>query len=241
MEVPQQNQKEKKIHFRTGDRRQKGRRSLPIAENRKTGKKEPYAYTFKDRHLGELKVLSSANAWWDDDGVKLQLLINAYKFYATDEQACYYAGISMTQLKYFQELHPGFYPIKHACKQSPNILARKTIVDRVSKDPDLARWWLERTEKDAFSSRQENTGAGGRDLFEQASQELKSLGEKLRNIEQPDDDTGDNKGTAEKHPAAEQPGHADAGPDGHGDEAAPAADTPQAPGVSDGAGKPVQD
>jgi hypothetical protein len=139
-------------------------RVAPDPESRQTGKEEPYAYIWTDKNLGELPVLNTANAWWLDQ-TKLHLLVAAYKFYATDEQASYYAGISYAQLLYFQKLHPDFYEIKHAAKQDPTLRAKQTIVTGIDKlDRPTAMWWLERIEKNTFSPRQEQTGAGGKDL-----------------------------------------------------------------------------
>lgn len=182
---------------------------------RREDKHGQYAYTWKDAKLGELKVLNTANAWWLNEQ-KLHDLIAAYKFYATDDQACYYAGINLGQLKYFQSLHPDFFAIKHAAKQDPNLRAKKTIVAEVEKNPDTAKWWLERTEKESFSSRVESTGANGRDLYDGLTQEIRELGEKV--IHGGDD---------EKHAGESPAGDADAGSDGAGHAPEPAGDQPQ--------------
>lgn len=213
MEEPKQKGKLDEIvksRINGGNRRVKGRRSAPKAENRQTGQDEPYAYTFKDPNIGTMPVLNSANAWWLD-ATKLQMLISAYKFHATDDQACYYAGISRKQLEYFQNLHPDFYGIKHACKQDANLRARKRIVGDIDKDTANAWKWLERTEKETFSPRIEATGANGRDLID-------GLTVQVRNMLLEDDDDDDNNNT-EKHPGEHDATDADAGQDGPGDEA----------------------
>lgn len=205
MGVPQQ------VQFRIngGNRKPKGKRSAPKTENRLTGKKEPYAYIFSDPAIGEMPVLSTANAWWAD-ATKVKKLVDAYKFYATDDQACYYAGINMGQLRYFQDMHPDFFMIKHAAKQDPTLRAKKTIVEAIGKSDDMARWWVERLEKDTFSTRQENTGPNGRDLYDGLTQEIKQIGEALR--QEPD----------EEHPDKPAPADANAGQGGPGNEAKPA-------------------
>lgn len=182
-----------------------------MAELRMTGKKEPYAYTFKDPNLGELPILNSSNAWWLD-AVKLNKLVDAYKFHATDDQACYYAGISKTQLLYFQELHPDFYRIKDAVKQDANLRARKRVIGDIDKDTSNAWKWLERTEKDIFSPRVEAAGLNGRDLFDGVTAELKALTEGIRKRQRD-----------EKYTGEQNTDHPDAGPDGAGD--VPAAGT----------------
>lgn len=161
-------EKPKGVNFKDNNTKPRGRRSAPKSEERMTGKNDPYAYIFKDPTLGELKVLNSSNAWWLDS-VKLQKLIDSYKLYATDDQACFYAGITTNQLEYFQKLHPDFYGIKHACKQYPNLSAKKKVVGDIEKSTETAKWWLERTEKDTFSTRQEQTAKDGQPLFPQGN------------------------------------------------------------------------
>ena len=187
-----------------------------MAEARQTGKQSPIAYRFRDPRVGEMDVLNSANGWWIgvEGGIKLQKLVDAYCFYYTDDEAISYAGISERQLKYFQELHPDFYPIKHAAKRQPDMHAKKKIVEQAGKDVSWAAWWLSRTQKETFSTRVEATGANGRDLFDGMAQEIRKLGEELRNEPYDDDD--------EKHPGTLDAGHPDAGPVGTGDEASPA-------------------
>lgn len=207
----------KMTRLNSGNTKPKGKRSAPKSEDRKTGKKDPHAYIFKDANLGEMPVLNSANAWWIDQA-KLTKLVDAYKFYATDDQACFYAGISLTQLSYFQELHPDFYRIKHLAKQDPGLRAKKTIVTSLDKDRDTARWWTERTEKE-FNPKLENTN-GGKDLYDGLTKEIKDLGEQLRN------NKNDNKpDTTEKHASTENTGGApNAEPDGDRNDTAPTGD-----------------
>lgn len=175
---------------------------------RQTGKEEPYAYVFKDANLGEMPVVNTANAWWVDSQ-KLNKLVDAYKFYATDDQACFYAGISIGQLKYFQELHPDFLAIKHAAKQEPTLRAKRTIVKTLDSDNETAKWWAERVEKGDFSTRTENVGPGGKDIYDNLTKEIKELGEKLRN--NLNDDTND---TTEEHASGQTGGDTNTEPQG---------------------------
>lgn len=207
------------INFKDNNIRPKGRRSKPKAEKRQTGKAQPYAYEFSYKGK-KFEVLSTANGWWgkEDGKVKLHKLVTAYEFYFTDDQACSYAEISSEQLQYFQELHPDFYGIKHAAKQSPNQVAKKKIVGELGKDKELSKWWLEKTEKDTFGNKVEATGPNGRDLFDGLSQEIRKLGEEIRNDENDDYDNQNDK----KLPGEPDAGDTDAGQDGAGDEATPA-------------------
>lgn len=204
-----------KIKLTPGNRKRKGRRSRPKAEARQIGKERtPYAYIFNDPRVGGLAVLNSANAWWADmEGhVKLQKLVDAYCYYMTDAEACSYAGITWGQLKYFQELHPDFYTIKDVAKSQPDILAKRVLVQAASKDPGWASWWISRTQKETFSTRIDVGGANGRDLFDGLAQEIRQLGEALRN--EPDDyDTA-----SEEHLGELATGNTDAGANGRGDE-----------------------
>lgn len=200
--------------MRPGNRKPKGKRSAPKAEDRRDGKKQLYAYIWSDPSLGELPILNSPNAWWLD-AIKLQKLVDAYKFYATDDQACYYAGINMGQLRYFQELHPDFFSIKHAAKQDPTLRAKKTVVSSLEKNPEQAHWWLERLEKDTFSTRTEQTGAGGKDLYDGLSQQIKTLTEEV---------IKNGSSTNEKYPDEPETRSDDAGQSGDGDEAEATAD-----------------
>ena len=169
-----------------------------------------------------MDVLNSANGWWIgvEGGIKLQKLVDAYCFYYTDDEAISYAGISIGQLKYFQELHPDFYAIKHAAKRQPDMHAKKKIVEIAGKDVQWAAWWLSRTQKETFSTRVEATGANGRDLFDGLTERYKELVENLRKAhkENKQYDPTDDK----EHASALDAGHIDAGPVGARDEATPA-------------------
>lgn len=211
-----------KIKLTPGNRKQKGRRSRPKAEARMTGKAEPYSYIFNDPRVGGLAVLNSSNAWWAgmEGQVKLQRLVDAYCFYMTDLEACSYAGISKTQLQYFQELHPDFYLIKDIAKSQPDIHAKKMLVQAATKDPGWAAWWISRTQKETFSTRIDVGGTNGRDLFDGLAQEIRQLGEALRTEPNDYDDTA-----SEEHPGELATGNTDAGANGRGDETSDAVAT----------------
>ena len=57
-------------------------------------------------------------------------------------------------------------------ENATNILAMRNIMDAIAKEAELeddarketSKWWLERRMKAEFSTRQENTGADGKDL-----------------------------------------------------------------------------
>lgn len=125
-----------------------------VPEERLTGKTEPYAYTITDKHFGEFKVLSTANAWWIDQ-IKVRDLISAFKIDATIEEACAYAGISIAQFNYFRELHAEFSEIISICRQLPTLKARKVVVDHVDENYQNGMDYLKRKHKKEFSERHE--------------------------------------------------------------------------------------
>lgn len=187
-------------------------------EERVTGKENPYAYTIKDVAFGEFKVLNTANAWWIDRA-KVQRLIDAYKIDANNEEACAYSGITITQLKYFQTLHQEFYTIKDACRQLLGLQAKQALATKV-KSGVSAEWYLERRRKDEYSLRVENTGADGRDLFEQLSEKYNKLNKELLN-----DNNGQTTNNNEEHPSDSEARNDNAKQGGDGNDAT----TPDSP------------
>lgn len=224
-----------KLNRGNKEKKGKGRRSLPKAEDRMTGKKSPYAYTFEDKQLGKMKVLSTSRAWWSEPA-KVYQLVAAYKFYATDEQACYYAGITIDQLQYFQDLHPEFYSIKHAAKQDPTLRAKKNIVNALESDKEMARWWVSVIEKNTFSQRMEQAGPNGAELFPKVAEEMRELGDKIRTYLK-EKNSGS---TDKKHVDRPDAGHTDAGHDGVRDETNATGDGSDSSGVPEGTSSVVQ-
>jgi len=140
----------------------KGKHSLPMdREGRQTGKETLYAYTITDKAFRELKVLNSANAWWIDRA-KVEALITAYKIDANNDEACFYAGITLDQLKYFRELHPEFSAIKHACRQHLGITAKAKFAKDVENNIDgAALTYLKMKRKDeGYTTRTDVTSGG---------------------------------------------------------------------------------
>lgn len=77
------------------------------------------------------------------DANVLQKLEDAFSNAFPDREACFYAGISPTTLYNYQEQNPEFVERKEALKLSPNLSARKTIVNSIT-DPNHAWRWLEK-------------------------------------------------------------------------------------------------
>ena len=91
-------------------------------------------------------------------------LEEAFKYGATDQEACMYVDIAEATLYKYQDSHPEFTERKAQLKQLPVFTARKSVVDELPKDPELSMKFLERKKKDEFSLRQELTGADGKEL-----------------------------------------------------------------------------
>jgi hypothetical protein len=73
---------------------------------------------------------------------------------ATDEEACFYAGIPKKTLYEYCKRTPGFRDRKEGLKDRPVLKARRTVVEDLEK-PESAKWYLERKRKNEFSQKQE--------------------------------------------------------------------------------------
>ncbi len=110
----------------------------------------------------------------------LQKLEEAFLLGCTDEEACLHAGISVRTLYNHQHLNEDFLQRKELLKQNPFLIARKTILKGLEKDPRLALMFMERKKKGEFSIRHEYTDNGGAALMtEEAVKEVLRSLEKL--------------------------------------------------------------
>src|SRR6476661_2859539 len=91
-------------------------------------------------------------------------LEEAYAWGCTDIEACLWANIDDRTLYKYQEKHPEFVRRKNALKDTPVLLARKSVVTRLPRDPRLSMDYLSRKKKDEFSTRNELTGKDGEQL-----------------------------------------------------------------------------
>ncbi len=152
-------------HIDTENKKNKGRRSLPMLKTYR-GEMEPYdpgvarpevkknylprlngdeatkifAYEIEDKNFPTFRVIHSANAWWMDK-YKVEKIIDAYKMHCTDPEACYYAGISLSQLRYFKDTHPEFKQIINLCKQELGFYARRNIARDIKSGKYSLRSW----------------------------------------------------------------------------------------------------
>lgn len=126
----------------------------------------------------------------------------------TWEEMAFFAGISKSSLYNWLASVDGLKDRLHDLKQSPVLKARRTVVGALDQ-PGMALSYLERKRRSEFATRQEQTGADGRDLYDPLAKKIADLGESLRNphADEPE----------QEHAGAERAGAADAGADGAGD------------------------
>jgi len=97
-----------------------------------------------------------------DEEIIVQKLENAFSSGATDEEACFYADISVRTLYYYCEKNPEFMQRKELLKKKL-ILQARNIVSQVmvekdsgnqptSRALDTSKWYLERKKKDEFAA-----------------------------------------------------------------------------------------
>lgn len=90
-------------------------------------------------------------------------LEEAFAWGCTDREACLHADIGMSTLYKYQDENPKFVDRKEALKDTPILLARKSVVKALPNDPKLSIDYLQRKKKDEFSVKAENdiTLSGG--------------------------------------------------------------------------------
>lgn len=76
------------------------------------------------------------------DATLLGKLEDAFSNGFTDEMACLYANINPDTLYEYQKRNPKFTERKELLKQSPNLVAQKTLVKDAATTQG-ARWWAE--------------------------------------------------------------------------------------------------
>ena len=212
----------KNLNNRVGNRRIKGRRSSPMAENRRVAiHHNPYAWTFKDANVGTLTALNAdQGAWWigEEGKVRFHKLVDAWKLDANDEEAIFYAGITIDQLKHFQKLHPDVYTIKHLCKQNLGLLAKKNFAKKVENgEADLVYLRMKRKDE-GYSYRIEATGSNGRELLDGLTEQVRKM------LETENNDDDEYYDESKEYVGSPDAGHTDAGPERAGDEATPTED-----------------
>jgi len=87
----------------------------------------------------------------------VEKLQQAFAFGCTDLEACLFADISKDCLYNYQKKYPKFVERKQLLKENPVLQARKSVVNDLEHNPDLALKYLERKKKDEFSLRHEHS------------------------------------------------------------------------------------
>jgi hypothetical protein len=71
-------------------------------------------------------------------------------------ECCHYADISRTAFYDYLEKNPEFADRIEELKSSPSTKAKLNVVEAIENgDTDLSKWWLERKNRDEFSTKQE--------------------------------------------------------------------------------------
>ena len=71
-------------------------------------------------------------------------------------ECCHYADISRQTLYEYLEKNPAFSDRIEELKSNPSTKAKLNVVEAIENgDTDLSKWWLERKNKDEFSTKQE--------------------------------------------------------------------------------------
>jgi len=91
-------------------------------------------------------------------------LREAFLMDCSDEEACLFAKISPDTLYEYQKKHPEYAEEKRLMKQNPFLVARRSVLNTMERDGELALKYLERKKKLEFSLRQELTGENGTPL-----------------------------------------------------------------------------
>ena len=92
--------------------------------------------------------------------MSLSKLEEAFRYGASDVEACLVAEISPATLYNYQKEHPEFLERKQILKENPTMVARKSVVDKLPKDGKLALAYLERKKKKEFSLKTEMEHSG---------------------------------------------------------------------------------
>lgn len=86
-------------------------------------------------------------------------LETAFAYGATDEQACFFAGISRTALHNYEKQYPDFRNRKQDLKEKPVLKALKIVYQSLD-DVNVAKWFLERKHPE-FMPKSKSTLEGG--------------------------------------------------------------------------------
>lgn len=94
----------------------------------------------------------------------IQKLSEVWALDGSDAEAALFADISPAALCEFLKAHPDISERKAALKQTPFLIARRTLVEGVKTDPDLALKYMERKCRAEFATRSETEISGALSL-----------------------------------------------------------------------------
>jgi len=108
---------------------------------------------------------SAGRKWFDgkDEEAVLTKCKEVWALGGNDAGAAYWAEITGASLSRYLDAHAEIKEFRNALYQKPILKALQTMIKSLD-DPEYAKWYLERKMKNEFSSRQELTGADGKDL-----------------------------------------------------------------------------
>jgi len=93
---------------------------------------DTYIFPYKKSDL-TIRLCPTANAWWKDP-IKVYLLLDAFDNHCTPtDEACYVAGITRKQYKYFAQKHPVIYERRRVAKfakRKKEIIRKQTELER---------------------------------------------------------------------------------------------------------------
>ena len=112
------------------------------------------------------------------DATILGKLEDAFSNGFPDKEACLYAGINPDTLYEYQKKHPEFTERKEALKLTPNLKARRAIVESLG-DPNHAWKWLEKKDPEMRSTTKIEHAGQVTVVDETAKEALKEVIDKL--------------------------------------------------------------
>lgn len=114
---------------------------------------------FHDPLFGEFVVYKTRGhrqGFWEEDVMKVQKLIDAFKGGHNVVNACIHAGVQRIAFYRFLEVYPSFRDIKEACESYTSFGAMNTIQTGVRERPDLAFKYVEKRGDFNFETRKKD-------------------------------------------------------------------------------------
>lgn len=111
------------------------------------------------------KKISEALKISEEERVKIiEKLEEAARWDCSLEEMCLHAGISFDTFNRWQKRNPELGERIEKLRNSPTLMARKTVISKIPESYQNAMDYLKRKRKSEFSERSELTGAEGKEL-----------------------------------------------------------------------------